>query len=509
MRATSYSRVSFDDLRERRSVGEQEGENQEAIAREGWTLVASFVDNDRSASRFATKSRPGFDELVQHIDSGGCDVLVLWESSRGSRTMTQWSSFVDLCRDRHVLVHVVTHRRTYDPQVARDWRTLVEEGVTNAYASEETRERVIRALTSNATRGRPHGKIIYGYVREYDSRGRFIGQLIREDQAAVIRDVAERVIAGETTSRIVADLNRRGVPTPGREALLRRVEEIEGSDVDGAAQLAEQVREQAGSLQWDLTGLRQLITNPAYAALRVHRGGVVGAGDWPAILDADTHRRVVAIMTDPKRKTVRDGSVRHLLTNVARCGECGSPLIAQRARKRYAYLCGGSFCISINALWLEPFIESAIIGRLGQPDAAEFFMPKVDWAAIDRAAAEVVALRAELDAAIESVGRPGGLTVATLARLEQSLTARIEDAERRASPPDVPAAVSAVAELAGPGVEGRWKRYGVARRRTVVRQVVDVRVRRGRKGARTFDPKRLGASRWVGDPLTWEERGLV
>lgn len=509
LRATSYSRVSADDLRERRSVGEQEEQNCEAIEAEGWTLAESFVDNDRSASRFATKKRPGFAELVQHIDDGGCDVLVLWESSRGSRTLTEWSRLLDLCRERHALVHVVTHRRTYDLRVPRDWRTLAEEGVHNAYASEETRERVHRALASNAMRGRPHGRVTYGYEREYDSRGRFVRQTVREDQAEVIRDIAARVIDGETTSSIVAGLNGRGVPTPAKESMLRRVEELGGSGIEDDRLLAEELTLKALNLRWDLTGLRKLMTNPAYAALRVYQRKVTGAAEWPAILDIDVHRKVVAVLTDPKRKTVRDGSVRHLLTNVAHCYECGGVLIAQKARARYAYLCGEGFCISINALWLEPAVEAAIVGRLSRRDAVGLFAPRVDRDAVARADAEAVALQRELDEAIESVGRPGGLSVAMLARLEQSLTPRIKDAERRATVPPVPPGIAALADLAGPGAADRWKRLSIPRRRTVVRQLADVRVRRGRQGARTFDPARLGPSRWVGDSSTWEELGVV
>lgn len=519
LRATNYSRVSADDLRQRRSVGEQEEDNLELIEREGWTLAGSFVDNDRSASRFATKGRPGFAKLVQHIEAGGCDVLVLWESSRGSRTLTEWSHLLDLCRERGVLVHVVTHRRTYDLNLPRDWKTLAEEGVSNAYASEETRDRVKRAVRANATNGKPHGRVVYGYAREYDSRGRFVRQTVREDQASVIREVARRILAGKSTSSIVAWLNDRGEPTPAVESTLRRVEELRASDVEDDQRMADELAERAAGYRWDLTSLKKMITNPGYAGLRVHQGRVIGAAGWPEILTADEHRKVVAILGNPERKVVRDGSVRHLLTNVARCGECGSALTAQKVRGgRYAYLCGGKFCVSINALWLEPFVEMMLVGRdaaesdggeavvgfLETPRARRVFAPAVDRAAIARAEAEAEALQAELNEAIETVGRPGGLTVATLARLEQSLTARIEDARRRATPPAVPPVIGA---LTAPGVDVRaeWARLDIAQRRTVVRLLADVRVQRGRRGARTFDFWRLGKSRWMGDSVTWGE----
>lgn len=519
MRATSYSRVSADDLRERRSVGEQETANRETIEREGWTLAGSFLDNDRSASRHATKDRPGFADLVRHIEGGGCDVLVLWESSRGSRTLTEWSKLLDLCRERRVLIHVVSDRRTYDVySIARDWKTLAEDGVSNAYASDETQKRVLRTLAANAANGRPHGRIIYGYSREYDARGRFVCQTIREDQATVIQEIARRIIERKSTSSIVAWLNGQekpedgrkpspAVPTPALESTLRRVEELRASDVEDDHRLADELEQRAAAFKWDLTGLKKLMVNPAYAGLRVHLGQVVGDAGWPKILTVDEHRKVRDILTDDARKTARDGAVRHLLTNVAHCGECGGALIAQKVRGgRYAYLCGARFCVSVSSLWLEPFVEDIIIRRLDRKDAVARLAPKVDQADVERAAAEVIALQKELDDAIDTVGRPGGLTVTTLARLEQSLTPRIEDAKRRANPATVPAIL---VELAGPGAAARWKRLDIAQRRTVVRLLVDVRVRRGHRGARTFDPARVGNSRWLGDSKTWAQLKLV
>ena len=53
----------------------------------GWEVVRVFTDNDRSASRYATKTRPEHTRLIKFIESGGADVLVTWESSRAQRDL--------------------------------------------------------------------------------------------------------------------------------------------------------------------------------------------------------------------------------------------------------------------------------------------------------------------------------------------------------------------------------------------------------------------------------------
>ena len=68
--------------------------------RNGWEVVRIFTDNDRSASRYATKTRPEHVKLIKFIESGGADVLVTWESSRAQRDLDAYTKLRSLC-ERH------------------------------------------------------------------------------------------------------------------------------------------------------------------------------------------------------------------------------------------------------------------------------------------------------------------------------------------------------------------------------------------------------------------------
>ncbi|GIJ45803.1 site-specific recombinase DNA invertase Pin [Virgisporangium aliadipatigenens] len=446
MRAAIYSRVSSDDERQGRSVGEQEAECRAVAERERWTVAenAAFVDNDRSASRYARKKRPGFADMLAYLEAGEADVLLLWESSRGSRRLAEWAALLDLVRDQGMHVHVVTHGRTYDPRRARDMRSLQDDGVDAEHESGKTSERILRAVRGNAARGRPHGKLLYGYGRRYDDRGQFVEQFPDPLQAPVVVELGRRVLAGESLKRIVADLNAREVVSPG------------------------------GSV-WTSNEVRRVLLNPAYVGKRVHQGKVMGEALWPAILKQDDFDRLTALLTDPRRKTVRDPSIKHMLTGAARCGICDGRMRVKRIRTYQAYVCSSGYCVSIRVESLESFIERLVIERVSRPDAAGIFTRGNEAAerAVE-AAEELAKLRSRLDGFVAEAAA-GRLTPGMLARVESELAPKIAEAERQAKP------VPVHPELAALDV-GRprqwWDGLSLAGRRMAVQALMAVRVER-------------------------------
>src|SRR4051812_20914725 len=245
MRAVIYTRVSSDPNDRGRSVAEQEAECRSVCQREGWEVMDVYSDNDRSASRYATKDRPEFRRLITFVESGGADVLVTWEASRAQRDMDAYLRLRDLCERRGVLWSY--SGRTYDLAESTDRFSTGLDALLAERESDETRKRVLRAVRANADKGRPHGRLLYGYRREYDPATReLVGQVPDDETAPVVREAARRVLAGETPYSVAQDFNRRGVPTPT-----------------------------GGGRGWDLTQIKRLCVNPGYAGKRVHRGKVV------------------------------------------------------------------------------------------------------------------------------------------------------------------------------------------------------------------------------------------
>lgn len=476
--AAIYDRVSEDKRGESRSVVQQQEANREAATTNGWTVGEVYGDT-ASASRFATKERPGYERLLVDLAAGRFGVLVVWESSRGGRELEQWASLLNACRRHGVRVHVTSHRRTYDMASARDWRTLAEDGVDSAYESEKTSQRVRRDQAHAAAEGRPHGKIPYGYQREYDPRsGALLRQVVREDQAAVLREAARRILGGETPNAVVRNFNARAIPT------------AEGKGV------------------WIRSAIVCMLSKPSIAGLRQYRGQIAGPAAWPAIVEEADWFALQAKINDPARKVgtgvriPREDSIRHLCSGIVNCFECGGPMWAYSDNGRRAYRCSLGACTGCPADGLDAALRAIVVARLSRPDAAAAFR-QTDDGDVREAAAEVARLNAQLDGFVNEAVE-GRLTPTTLARIEAKLLPLIADAEARARVAGTPPVLRKL--LGAADVAERWDALPLTARREVLRALGEWRMQRaGRRGPHKFDPKRV-VPPWIEADVASESR---
>ncbi|TQL42711.1 DNA invertase Pin-like site-specific DNA recombinase [Leucobacter komagatae] len=334
-----YLRVSRDDKKTGKSPDQQHEENLAAFAREGLVPHASepYRDVDRSASRYARGGREDFERLVADLEGGtfDADVLAIWESSRGSRRVSEWSRLIELCEDRGVKIWVTTHSRLYDPTNARDRRSLHEDAVDAEYESDKSSERIRRNVRDAAKEGKPHGKNVYGYLRVYDPQTRELVRIEEHpEQAPIVKEAARRALAGESMYSIAKSFNERGIEP-------RRPKRKEHRMHHG----------------WDGVAIKQMLTMHAYAGKRQHRGEIVGDAVWPALIEYDDWVRLQAALSPASRK--RPGAFRefkHLLSGIAFCDVCGSSL---RVGKQNA---GGKRLVPVLDADGSPVLDEA-----GQP----------------------------------------------------------------------------------------------------------------------------------------------
>jgi hypothetical protein len=175
---------------------------------------------------------------------------------------------------------------------ARDWRTLAEDGVDNAYESEKTSGRTKRSADARAAQGRPHAMAGYGYRNEHDHRtGRFTRRVIENDEAVNIAELYDRLHKGHSLKSIERDWHERGIrtrpPQPCEDGCAKKHDRNGGRHVKPGTP----------GVPFAARYLRQLAMNPAYAGIRVHltdaerkadRDSMEGTtkGDW-APIDAD------------------------------------------------------------------------------------------------------------------------------------------------------------------------------------------------------------------------------
>lgn len=475
MRAAIYTRVSQDQA-QGRSVSEQEAECRAVAQREGWEVVRVFTDNDRSASRYAKKSRPAYADLLRFIESSSCDVLVTWESSRAQRDLSAYVVLRDACERAGVLWSY--SGKTYDLSKADDRMSTGLDALLSERESAVTRERILRATRANAAAGRPHGKIPYGYEREYDgATGALVRQLVREDQAAVIRECAKRFLSGETPYAIAKDLDTRGVLPP------RPYKVVDGERVLDP------------TVHWNLTQIRRLITNPAYIARRVHRGEDVGEADWPAILDESSLYQCVAKLADPARKFSHDSAVKFLLSGIAHCGVCEGRIKVGRPRGRDSYVCHEKQCVARKVSAVDDLVTEVALTRLENPDALALFSHEDDSHVSD-ALERISELRARLDGVYDAVA-DGTVSAAALGRIEPGVLQQIGEQEARLKRADVPTAIYELAK----NPRDVWPTLSLTQQRECLKVIMDIRIMRTTNGERIFNKDAVLIT-WKGSDAT-------
>jgi DNA invertase Pin-like site-specific DNA recombinase len=454
-----YLRVSQDRSGRARSVEEQHDDNIRAGEAHGFTINGeSYSDPSLSASRYATKVRGDFARLLDDLRAGqfGADLLVLWESSRGSRRVGEWATLVDTLEDAGVKVHVTMHNRTYDPANHRDRRSLMEDAVDAEYSSGKSSDAIRRAAKASAERGEPHGRTPFGYTRRYDPQTRRLAaQEADPAEAPIVREIYSRLHQGHSLSGIARDFAGRRVTTRSGTA-------------------------------WTAANLRELALRPVYAGLRLHSpgtrsgrhkgtlDGVTVKATWPALVDAEVYHAVRALLLDPARETWRPGRGVHLLSMIARCDVCGSVLVASYRRGARRYECRKKACVRIGADDLDTYAERAILSYLARDDviAALRTVPD-DSGELAQVRADLAAARTEL-ADWRRLAKERKVTAASFAEIEPGLVTGIGRLEARETELTTPSALLVIPP--GKDAARRWAAAEMPARRQVARLLLSRQV---------------------------------
>jgi DNA invertase Pin-like site-specific DNA recombinase len=166
----------------------------------GHVVVAEYCDQAMSGR---TDGRPQFQAMV--ANAGESDLVVVYMMDRFSRDVYDAPIYKKRLRDKGVRVVSATEAMPDGPEA------ILIESIYEAMAAMEsahTSRRTKRGMEGNALKCHHNGVPVYGYDLGLD------GQYVVNDvQAAVVREVYARTIAGEPSRSIARDLARRGVRT--------------------------------------------------------------------------------------------------------------------------------------------------------------------------------------------------------------------------------------------------------------------------------------------------------
>ncbi len=458
-KAVAYCRISDDRLGLGLGVERQQQDCERLAHERGWALTRTLTDNDLSA--YSGKPRPQYRRLLDLIEAGQCDAVLAWHPDRLHRSPSELEEFLGVVERHGVRVETV-QAGTWDLSTPSGRLVARQLGSVSRYESEHKAERVRRALEQNATSGRAHGRRAYGWQRVHDPDTGQGQEVVDPGEAKVVREIAERIIGGDSIRGIAADLNERGVLSPTGKP-------------------------------WGKQMLRHVVQRERNAGLRVHHGQVVGEGTWEPIHHRGTWEQVRAVLSDPTRRTSTGSAAKHLLSGIARCGVCGGAMRAGLNRQTVSYRCADNSCVSRSKADVDDLVTAVVLGRLARPDAADLLTPD---RSPERVAAvhEALGLRARLDRAADDYA-DGKIDARQMERITARLRPQLDAADARARVvDDAPLLDGLAANVQAAQV---WTDMSITRRRAVVDLLVDVTIERAKQGARTFAPESVSIE-WRG-----------
>lgn len=466
LRAALYLRISKDTERRGLGVARQERDLHDLIARNGWTPAATYVDNDRSATRKAgvIADRPDYRRLLADIAAGRVDAVVSWELDRLVRDPLEHEEFLIVC-ERSGMHHLATLADEVDIQTGEG---LMVARIKAAVAAEEVRKmskRIRRKKLELAEAGRATGgPRPYGYEPG--------GMVLREDEAERLREAARRVLAGRSLGPLIREWNAAGVPGP------------------------------RGGV-WRQSALRQMLLKPRLAGLRVHQGAIVGDAEWPPVLERSTWEAVVAVLESHRRATF-DHPKTYLLTRLIHCGApgCGHKLSGHSGgtRGHRRYVCpggqGGCGTVSISAAKVETLIVDTLFAITADDELRAARQAERDRAGTVDRAGELSAVVATCDTRLKELARSWAEDGFSR---EEWLTARraVEERRQRAVAELVDIErddASALDDLIAAGtLADSWPTFTAEEQRALLAEAINTITVApiGTKGGRDFDPTRV------------------
>src|SRR5215212_1812585 len=203
MRSSIYCRMSKDREGAGLGVATQERDCRDLADKLGASIVTVHTDNDLSA--YSGKPRPGYRALLAEIAQGEIDAVLVWHTDRLHRSPAELEAFITACEPTGVATHTVKAGAVdlSTPSGRMMARTL---GNMARYEVEHAVERMQRAKQRSAESGKwKGGRRPFGFDDD--------GVTVREDEAELIRQASDAILAGESVRSVARAWNTAGCTT--------------------------------------------------------------------------------------------------------------------------------------------------------------------------------------------------------------------------------------------------------------------------------------------------------
>lgn len=303
-RLALYARFSSDNQRDE-SIDAQIRIMEDYANRTGpWEILEPYIDRAKSAT---TDKRPAFQQMIEDAEEGKFDAVLVHKLDRFSRD--KYSSAVYKHRLKKCGVRLISVTENLDGSPESIVLESVLEGMAQYYSANLSRE-VMKGLMENALNAKhTGGKPALGY--DVGSDGKYI---INEKEAIIVKSIFDLYLEGKGYGQILNFLNEKGWKTKtgrsfSKSALyhILRNESYKGVYTFNKDKSRGKFSNSIASSEEDQT-------------VRIENG-------MPAIVSQSDFDEIQKLLSYNKLSGgAQKAKEQYLLTGIAVCGECGSPM---------------------------------------------------------------------------------------------------------------------------------------------------------------------------------------
>ena len=385
-----YERLSRDDEQagESNSIQNQKKYLEEYARQKGLRNIRHFYDDGYSGTNF---NRPGFAALLEEIEAGRVETLVVKDLSRFGRNYLQVGYYTEILFPKKG-VRFIAINNNVDSAAPQDNDFTPFLNIMNEWYAKDTSNKIKAIFKSRMKDGmRCSGSIPYGYKRKPDDKQTLI---VDKPAAEIVRKIFRLACQGNSTTAIADILTAEQVLIPAAYAALHNPKNCRHKSVTDPC-------------RWNATTVGYILDRQEYLGHTVLGKSICenfktkqrrAATPDELMIFPDTHEAIIDQDTwdiarkirMKKKPRVANGTYSHRLSGLVYCADCGARMgfISPDARhgdKHYdsdsAFQCGNyrsteAECVShyVKTSVLEAAVLQAIqtVSKYVLENEAEF-----------------------------------------------------------------------------------------------------------------------------------------
>ncbi len=279
----------------------------------GWIVIPDHYDDGGFSG--GTTERPSLQKLLDDIEAGLIDCVVVYKVDRLSRSLLDFARIMKLFEEKKIhFVSVTQHFNTSESMGRLTLNILLSFA---QFEREIIGERIRDKFAAMRKKGKwSGGNLVLGYDLDRENRR----LVVNEGEADQVREIFNLYLEHEAIMPLVEIMRERGWTTK------------QWTDRNGKSQ---------GGRAFDRWNLYLLINNVTYLGVVQYQDEIY-EGEHDAIIDSETFDRVREVMD--RNRTNRGRFTRNkygaLLYGIIRCGHCDRAMIhcpVNKGSKQYRY----------------------------------------------------------------------------------------------------------------------------------------------------------------------------